>query len=220
MVVSLGGCGWAALCKHRRRNTSRRGRGGQPVRTVAIKSQRAWPTAPPPPSALLLPRPSSSLGPPPPSAGAGCRAHLLAQAPQTENCYVRVPKTAGGDGQGEGGAAVAAPAPAPALVPAASAAAAPAASSSSPAASAAPAAAAAGAPAAPAAAAAGAAAPSREVVHALDIRVGRIVSCERHPDAERYWTGRDGTGRRARVLSVPTLPPSVPCLRTWHALLR
>lgn len=92
-----------------------------------------------------------------------CRAQLLAQAPQTENTYVRVPKTAGG---GDGEAAAAAK-PAAAAAPAAAPAAAAAASSD--------------------AAAAPAAVPEvpLEAVHALDIRVGRIISCERHPDAER-----------------------------------
>ncbi|KAG2493882.1 hypothetical protein HYH03_007819 [Edaphochlamys debaryana] len=118
------------------------------------------------------------------------RAQLLAQAPSTEGSYVRVPKTAGGDG-GEATAAAAKPAAA--------------------AAAAAPAAGAAAAAAAPAAAAAAApAGPSAEAVGALDIRVGKIVSCEPHPDAESLYVERIDVGEAEPRTIVSGLVKYVP----------
>ncbi|PNH03465.1 Glutamyl-tRNA(Gln) amidotransferase subunit C, chloroplastic/mitochondrial [Tetrabaena socialis] len=108
------------------------------------------------------------------------RAQLLSQAPQLENSYVRVPKTAGGDG------AATTAAPATQAAPPSTGAATAAPTSTAAAAAAAPSAPAATPSGAPAAG--GGAAPAsapQEAVHALDIRVGRIVRCERHPDAER-----------------------------------
>ncbi|KAG2445557.1 hypothetical protein HXX76_000171 [Chlamydomonas incerta] len=125
------------------------------------------------------------------------RAQLLAQAPQTENTYVRVPKTAGGgDGDAAAAAAAAAKSAAAAPVPAAAAAAA--------------------APAAAPAAGAGAAAPAAatevplEAVHALDIRVGRIVSCERHPDAESLYVEKIDVGEAEPRTIVSGLVKYVP----------
>ncbi|PNW79724.1 hypothetical protein CHLRE_08g364650v5 [Chlamydomonas reinhardtii] len=116
------------------------------------------------------------------------RAQLLAQAPQTENTYVRVPKTAGG---GDGEAAAAAK-PAAAAAPAAAPAAAAAASSD--------------------AAAAPAAVPEvpLEAVHALDIRVGRIISCERHPDAESLYVEKIDVGEPEPRTIVSGLVKYVP----------
>jgi tRNA-binding EMAP/Myf-like protein len=107
------------------------------------------------------------------------RAQLLAQTPSTEGTYVRVPKTAGGGDGGEpaqpASANPAAAAPAVAAAPAAQA---PAAVAEAVSASGTPAPAGGPAPAVP-----------RDVLHALDIRVGRIISCERHPDADRWAMG-------------------------------
>ncbi|GLC43992.1 hypothetical protein PLESTB_000217600 [Pleodorina starrii] len=122
------------------------------------------------------------------------RSQLLAQAPQTENTYVRVPKTAGG-GDGAAGEAAAAPKAA-----AAAAAAAPAGVSAAPAAAAS----------APTAAAPADAGAPREAVGALDIRVGRIVSCERHPDAESLYVEKIDVGEAEPRTIVSGLVKYVP----------
>ncbi|KXZ42805.1 hypothetical protein GPECTOR_117g370 [Gonium pectorale] len=120
------------------------------------------------------------------------RAELLAAAPQTEGTYVRVPKTASGDGEAPA-AAAAAPKPTAAAAAAAPAAAAPAAT----------------APVATAADAAGAA-PPKDAVHALDIRIGRIVSCERHPDAESLYVEKIDVGEAEPRTIVSGLVKYVP----------
>ncbi|GFR49168.1 hypothetical protein Agub_g11190, partial [Astrephomene gubernaculifera] len=154
------------------------------------------------------------------------RAQLLAQAPQTENTYVRVPKTASGDGE----TAAAAPS---SKAPTPSGSAAPAAEPSTAAATAVAPAAAASTAATGSAAAASGKAPSasssggaptstpavtpaaaagvpREAVHALDIRVGRIVSCERHPDAESLYVEKIDVGEAEPRTIVSGLVKFVP----------
>ncbi|GIL61237.1 hypothetical protein Vafri_15643 [Volvox africanus] len=126
------------------------------------------------------------------------RAQLLSQAPQTENAYVRVPKTAGGDGQAEGPVGPAqAKVSAQALLVA----------SDTSVASGLPAAAASPAAAAGSISGAGAA---KDAIHALDIRVGRIVSCEQHPDAESLYVEKIDVGELEPRTIVSGLVKYVP----------
>ncbi|GLI65759.1 hypothetical protein VaNZ11_009374, partial [Volvox africanus] len=121
------------------------------------------------------------------------RTQLLSQAPWTESSYVRVPKMAGGDGQAEGpvGTAPAKVSPVGADTPAASrqvAAASPAAAAGSTSGSGAP----------------------KDAIHALDIRVGRIVSCEQHPDAESLYVEKIDVGELEPRTIVSGLVKYVP----------
>lgn len=112
------------------------------------------------------------------------RADLLGQAAQTEKGYFRVPKTGTSDsGTAASSSKAAAPAPA--------------------------------APAAAAAAAHTEGAPAAggldwDAVQALDIRVGRIVSCERHPDADSLYVEKIDVGEAEPRTIVSGLVKYVP----------
>ncbi|GIL93366.1 hypothetical protein Vretifemale_20766 [Volvox reticuliferus] len=126
------------------------------------------------------------------------RTQLIFQAPQMENMYVRVPKTAGGEGQrGDAvGAALAKVA----------------ASATPVAADATVASRMAAAAAIPVTAVGSSSEPGahKEAVHALDIRVGRIVSCERHPDAESLYVEKIDVGEPEPRTIVSGLVKYVP----------
>mmetsp|Transcript_40230 Transcript_40230/g.89310 ORF Transcript_40230/g.89310 Transcript_40230/m.89310 type:complete len:347 (+) Transcript_40230:29-1069(+) len=114
------------------------------------------------------------------------RAELLAQAPATEKNYVKVPKVGtGSNGEAASGSAAA---PATAAAPAA-------------------------APTAAAGdikAAADAGSADMDALHALDIRVGKIVSCERHPDAESLYVEKIDVGEAEPRTIVSGLVKYVP----------
>jgi len=128
------------------------------------------------------------------------RAQLLAQAPSTDGAYVRVPKTTtGADAEAAAPASTSAPAAAAAKAKAPAA----------PAAAAAPAASTSGA--APAGGAGGAGSDAeRDALLAMDFRVGKIISCERHPEADSLYVEKIDIGEAEPRTIVSGLVKYVP----------